>query len=46
MAAIFAVQRPVVKCIGNVYKSGELNMPTCSEMEQVADEMEAVKSLQ
>lgn len=40
MAAIFDVQRPaVVKHIGNIYKSGELNIhSTCSEMEQVASD--------
>lgn len=40
MASIFEVQRPaVVKHIGNIYKSGELDMySTCSEMEQVASD--------
>jgi len=40
MAAIFGVQRPaVVKHIGNVYKTGELEMSsTCSILEQVASD--------
>lgn len=40
MAAIFDVQRPaIVKHIGNIYKSAELDMhSTCSEMEQVASD--------
>lgn len=38
IAQLFDVQRPaVVKHIGNIYKSGELDKnPTCSILEQVA----------
>lgn len=40
MANLFGVQRPaIVKHIGNIYKSGELDeVSTCSKMEQVASD--------
>jgi hypothetical protein len=47
IASIFGVNRPaIVKHIGNIYKSGELEeKSTCSKMEQVASDGKRGKSI-